>query len=350
MDPRDSFFVHGTSSTYESWHATPDRRRACSANQERSCLRQSLCTAQPECPVKGAPNRSACSPLGCLPPGSFAGITEESGAVHALEPAEPSSAMDTGLVNMCHICTLHLCSNRCADLDPPCREEQQRDGHQGEHHCDEQHAWHRQVQAAGGLLRPSWRRLLPCKHARRRQWTCLLTRHLCSHGGVSCRARWDWSKVLPSLLSTFFHYPLPLFYHNCTSRWQQQHTIARLASSQIARCKTHHAVCDGCSRSPKPSAPDVDTAVMHHRSAWGRECRRTLQWRCGLRPIQQPVQQLRLQIALAQRLLSHAHRQRHRAGRHVCRSGMHGHILALLRWPCWCRLCMGTRPVQSLIC
>ncbi len=59
-------------------------------------------------------------------------------------------------------------------LDAASCEEQERDGHQGEHHSDEQHAWHRQVQAAGGLLRPGWRRLLPCKHARQRHTRVLL--------------------------------------------------------------------------------------------------------------------------------------------------------------------------------
>ena len=49
-----------------------------------------------------------------------------------------------------------------ADLDTACSEEQERDGHEGEHHRDQQHTWHRQVQAACWLLCPGWRHLLPC--------------------------------------------------------------------------------------------------------------------------------------------------------------------------------------------
>ena len=65
--------------------------------------------------------------------------------------------------------TALLCKKGCVYLDAASCEEQERNGHEGKHHCDEQHAWHRQVQAAGGLLCCSWRRLLPCKHARHQQ-------------------------------------------------------------------------------------------------------------------------------------------------------------------------------------
>ena len=53
-----------------------------------------------------------------------------------------------------------------ADLDTACSEEQERDGHQGEHHRDQQHARHGQVQAACGLLCAGWRGLLPCSQTK----------------------------------------------------------------------------------------------------------------------------------------------------------------------------------------
>lgn len=58
---------------------------------------------------------------------------------------------------------------RRADLDAACCEEQERDGHQSEDHCDEEHARQRQVQAAADLLAACWSGLLPCTCKAHRQ-------------------------------------------------------------------------------------------------------------------------------------------------------------------------------------